>query len=143
MLSLESGANDGLGLPLVLVAIAVAGPWAAGETTTLILWEVFGAVAVGLALGWLGARALRAGEAHGATEPGPVLLFTLLLALLVLGLCGILDVSGVVGVFVAGLAFNRTSTGPEREGEEPVDDAVNRFLGTPRVRPVRGGAAVA
>lgn len=131
MLSLESGANDGLGLPLVLVALAVAGPWAAGETTTLILWEVFGAVAVGLALGWLGARALRAGEAHGATEPGPVLLFTLLLALLVLGLCGILDVSGVVGVFVAGLAFNRASTGTEREGEEPVDDAVNRFLVLP------------
>lgn len=131
ILSLESGANDGLALPLVLGAIGVAGPLTGGESFSRILWEVAGAALVGAALGWLGARALRLGEEHGATEPAPALLFTLVLALLVLGACGLLNVSGVLGVFVAGLVFNQVSTGPEREGEEPIDDAVNRFLVLP------------
>ncbi len=131
VLSLESGANDGLTLPFVLLALAIAGPLTGGEALLTSAWELAGAVVVGIALGWLGGRALRAGEAHGATETGPALLFTVVLALLVLGLCGLTHVNGILGVFVAGLAFNRTATDPERAGEAPIDDAVNRFLVLP------------
>ncbi|MEE6272857.1 cation:proton antiporter [Georgenia sp. MJ206] len=131
ILSIESGANDGLALPLVLVAVAVAGPLTAGAVAAEIAWQVLGAVVVGVVLGAVGGWGLQQGEAHGATEPAPALLFTLLLALGVLGVCGVLGVSGVLGVFVAGLAFNRVSTGPERAGEEPIDDAVNRFAVLP------------
>lgn len=54
VLSLESGANDGLALPLVLAAVAIAGPLTAGEAASESLWQVAGAVVVRLATGWLG-----------------------------------------------------------------------------------------
>jgi sodium/hydrogen antiporter len=131
VLSLESGANDGLALPLVLAAVAFAGPMSAGRAAAEVLWQVLGAVALGGFAGWLGGRALRAGEEHGATAHGPMLLFTVLLALLVLGLSGVLHLDGVLAAFVAGLAFNLTSTGGERTAEVEIDEAINRFAVLP------------
>ncbi|MGY1780608.1 cation:proton antiporter domain-containing protein [Geodermatophilus sp. SYSU D01036] len=131
ILSLESGANDGLALPLVLIAVAVAGPDGIGAALTESLWQVAGAVLLGVLLGWLGARALRAGEEHGSTDAGPRLLFTAVLAFAVLGAAGPLHVHGILAVFVAGLAFNAVATGPDRTDDVPIDEAVNRFLVLP------------
>lgn len=131
ILSLESGANDGLALAFVLAAVAVARPLPAERAVGDILWQVLGAVILGVLAGWLGGRALRAGEEHGATDHGPMLLFTVLLALLVLGLSGVLHLDGVLAAFVAGLAFNLTSTGGERTAEVEIDEAINRFAVLP------------
>lgn len=131
ILSLESGANDGLALAFVLAAVAVAGPITAERAAGDIVWQLLGAVALGILAGWLGGRALRAGEEHGATGHGPMLLFTVLLALLVLGLSGVLHLDGVLAAFVAGLAFNLTSTGGERTAEVEIDEAINRFAVLP------------
>ena len=131
VLSLESGANDGLALPLVLAAVAIAGTLTGGAAALESLWQVAGAVVVGLATGWLGGRALRAGEEHGSTDAGPLALFTAVLALMVLGLSGLIHVDGVLAVFVCGLAFNGAATGSERTSEVPIDEAVNRFLVLP------------
>ncbi|WP_460796152.1 cation:proton antiporter domain-containing protein [Nocardioides pacificus] len=131
ILSLESGANDGLALPLVLAALAVAGPLTAGRAITESLWQVIGAVVVGAALGWVGGQALRRGEAHGATAHGPALLFTVVLALAILGASGLLRTDGVLAVFVGGLAFNMVATGHERTLELSFDEAVNRFAVLP------------
>lgn len=60
-----------------------------------------------------------------------MLLFTVLLALLVLGLSGVLHLDGVLAAFVAGLAFNLTSTGSERTADLEIDEAVNRFAVLP------------
>ena len=60
-----------------------------------------------------------------------MLLFTIVLALLVLGLSGVLHLDGVLAAFVAGLAFNLTSTGAERTAEVEIDEAVNRFAVLP------------
>ncbi|MGY1755034.1 cation:proton antiporter domain-containing protein [Blastococcus sp. SYSU D01042] len=131
ILSLESGANDGLALPLVLLAIAVAGPLTTGAAVLESSWQVAGAVVVGTLLGWLGGRALRAGEEHGSTDHGPLALFTVVLAFTVLGLSGVLHVDGILAVFVCGLAFNLVATGSDRTTDAPVDEAVNRFLVLP------------
>lgn len=131
ILSLESGANDGLALPLVLAAVAFAAPMTAEQAVSEALWQVLGAVALGVAAGWLGGRALRVGEEHGATAHGPMLMFTVLLALLVLGLSGVLHLDGVLAAFVAGLAFNLTSTGSERTADLEIDETVNRFAVLP------------
>lgn len=131
LLSLESGANDGLALPLVLVALAVAGAAGAGETVWESLWQVGAAVVVGVVAGWLGGRALRAGEEHGATEPTPELFLTVLLALGVLGAAVLARADGVLAVFVSGLAFNLVGTGTERRRSMAVDDGINRFLVLP------------
>lgn len=131
LLSLESGANDGLALPLVLAALAVAGAAGGGATALEAAWQVLAAVAIGVALGWLGGRALRAGEDHGAAEPTPALFFTLLLALGVLGTAEVARADGVLAVFVAGLTFNLVSTGAERGGAVATDEGINRFLVLP------------
>ncbi|MCF6507406.1 sodium:proton exchanger [Blastococcus sp. MG754426] len=131
LLSLESGANDGLALPLVLVAVAVAGPLTVGEALLESLWQVVGAVLIGVLLGWLGGRALRAGADHGSADPGPELVFTVVLAFAVLGLAGLAHVDGILAVFVCGLAFNAVSTGRERTADVRIDEAVNRFVVLP------------
>lgn len=131
ILSLESGANDGLALPLVLAAVAIAGPLTGGDAALESLWQVAGAVVVGVAFGWLAGRALRLGEEHGATDPGPLALFTAVLAFAVLGLSGIIAVDGILAVFVCGLAFNVVASGSDRTTDVPIDEAVNRFLVLP------------
>ncbi len=131
VLSLESGANDGLALPLVLLAVALAGPLTGGAALRESLWQVTGAVVVGATVGWLGGRALRAGEEHGSTDSGPLALFTAVMAFTVLGLSGVIRVDGVLAVFVCGLAFNLVATGSERTTDAPIDEAINRFLVIP------------
>lgn len=131
ILSLESGANDGLALPLVLAAVAVAGGMGTGTAVLESLWQVAGAVLMGAGSGWAGGRALRWGEKYGATDPAPALFFTVVLALGILGVAGLIRVDGVLAVFVGGLAFNGTGTGSERAAEVPIDEAINRFAVLP------------
>lgn len=128
VLSIESGANDGLALPLVLLALAVAGPLTGPDVAAEMAWQILGAAAVGVVVGWAGGQALRLGDEYGATSPGPMLLFTVVLALAVMGVSGLLQVDGVLAVFVAGLAFNYVSTVHERTAEVTIDEAVNRFV---------------
>jgi sodium/hydrogen antiporter len=131
LLSLESGANDGLALPLVLVAIAVAGPLTGTHAALETAWQVLGAIVFGVVAGAAAGKALHFGEEHGATEHGPILLFTIVLALLVLGVSGLLELDGVLAVFAAGLAFNLVSAGSERRMEVSIDEVVNRFATLP------------
>lgn len=131
LLSLESGANDGLALPLVLGAIAIAGGLSAGAAVRESLWQVFGAVAVGAAMGWAGGLALKWGDRYGATASAPALFFTVVLALGILGVAGLLHTDGVLAVFVGGLVFNMVGTGRERAAEVSIDEAVNRFAVLP------------
>lgn len=131
LLSLESGSNDGLALPLVLVAMALAGPLSAGSAIAESLWQVGGGVVLGAGVGWLGGKALRLGARHGATASAPALFFTVVLALGIVGAAGLVRVDGVLAVFVGGLAFNFVGTGSERASEVPIDEAVNRFAVLP------------
>ncbi|KUH94765.1 sodium:proton exchanger [Mycolicibacterium acapulense] len=131
LLSLESGANDGLALPLVLAAIALAGGMDAGAAVRESLWQVFGAVAVGVAMGWAGGKALKWGDEYGATDTAPALFFTVVLALGILGVSGLLHTDGVLAVFVGGLVFNVVGTGGERAAEVSIDEAINRFAVLP------------
>ncbi|EYT64301.1 sodium:proton exchanger [Dietzia sp. UCD-THP] len=131
LLSLESGANDGLALPLVLFALAVATPLTAGQAAVEIGWQILGALLLGVLAGVAAAKALHLSERHDAVESGPILMFTLLLALLVLGCSGLLGVNGVFAAFVSGLAFNLTSAGNERRVEVEIDEAINQFAVLP------------
>lgn len=131
VLSLESGANDGLALPIVLGAIAVAGGVTAGHAALTSLWEVFGALAVGAIMGYLGGRALQWGEERGATASAPALFFTVVLALGILGVAGLAETDGILAVFVGGLVFNAVGTGRDRTAEVPIDEAINRFAVLP------------
>lgn len=131
LLSLESGANDGLAMPLVLLALVVAGAFTGTNALLESTWQLLGALVIGILVGIVAAKALQKAEAHGDTEDGPILLYTILLALLVLGVSGLLSTNGVLGAFVAGLAFNVVSSGHDRRTEVQIDEVVNQFAVLP------------
>ncbi|WP_219416213.1 cation:proton antiporter domain-containing protein [Pseudonocardia nigra] len=131
VLSLESGANDGLAFPLVLAALAVAAPLGAGAATGEAVYAVLGAVVLGGGLGWLGARALAYAESRREAERTPTLLFTVFLALAVLGASGLFRLDGVLAAFAAGIAFNLAGKGDERARDAGLNESVNRMAALP------------
>ncbi|WP_432537770.1 cation:proton antiporter domain-containing protein [Kineococcus arenarius] len=132
LLTVESGANDGLALPLVALALAAVLP---GETlggaVASLLQEVLVGTAVGLLAGWLAGRGLHLAQGRGALGEGPRLVFTLLLAVAVLGVARVLGGDGVLAAFVAGLAYNRLVPDSDRSPQDAVDEAVNRYAVLP------------
>ena len=127
----ESGANDGLALPLVGVAVAVVVPLTGPvESAGRLLWEVLGGVLLGAALGAAAGKSMEAAT-RWRGGGGPSLIFTLLLAVTVLGAARLIGAGGVLAVFVAGLAYNHTVRREERNPQQNIDEAVNRYLGLP------------
>ncbi|MBW3639628.1 MAG: cation:proton antiporter, partial [Actinobacteria bacterium] len=132
VLTEESGANDGLALPLVLLALApVLGKAAGGEAVTATYQVLVGAI-VGALLGYVTARVVRSVEAHKDIGPPSDLVVTLVLAITVLGAARVLKSDGVLAVFVAGLAYN--ARGRQRRARA-AGDARRRRQPLPR-RPV-------
>ncbi len=134
-LSAESGANDGLAYPLVLLPLLVL-ERPMGEVLThwlarTLLWEVGGAVVAGALLGHAAGRLLRWAETHQGVERTSHLAYTLALSLAVLGGAKLLGTDGILAVFVAGLAFDGVVSSRERREEENVQEAVNRFFTLP------------
>lgn len=130
-LSTESGANDGLALPLVLLALAPL----TGSTLPSALLHGLGSVAVGVVLGGLLGTAagllLNRMDAEGDIEHSAYLVFTLALGLMVLGGVQLAGGNGVLAVFVAGLAYNLRLDRAERQGEQEIEEGVNRLLVLP------------
>lgn len=132
VLTAESGANDGLGLPLVVVGLAVVLPEpTAGAAVGEVVRQVVLAVVVGVALGTAGGRLAQRAERRGTLEGGPRLVLTLLLAVAVLGVTRVAGADGVLAVFVAGVAYNRVVPTSDREPQDSLDEAVNRYAVLP------------
>jgi NhaP-type Na+/H+ or K+/H+ antiporter len=132
LLTAESGANDGLALPLVGSAIAVvltsSGP---GAVAVRLAWEVLGGTLIGASAGALAGLVLRAAVREQDLDKGAELVFTLLLAVAVLGVARLVATGGVLAVFVAGLAYNRAIGPGERGQQAGIDEAVNRYAVLP------------
>jgi len=133
-LLIESGVNDGLALPFVLLAglmLTLPREEALSEWVVDAGLEVAVAVAGGLLLGWtcgkVAERAFRAGE----IEHVHLLGLGLALSLLVLGAVRLAGGSGVLGVFVASLAFSLVLEGRVRKELEQVQESVTRFFVLP------------
>lgn len=125
LVSIESGANDGLASPLVVIGIvAITGrSWESGLGEIALLLGV--AVAVGLILGDAAGRLLTWAERHRDIEHSAFLAFALSLTAFVLGVVGLLGGEGILGVFVAGLAYNHRLTRSELSEEWEVQEAIN------------------
>jgi NhaP-type Na+/H+ or K+/H+ antiporter len=101
LLNVESGVNDGLALPVVLVLLAVLG----GESITAgeVGAELAGGVAVGIVVPWLAVRLeasrfLKADEGHRA-------LIVVAVGLLVFALCDVLHANLFLAAFAAGVTL--------------------------------------
>ncbi|WP_435741885.1 cation:proton antiporter domain-containing protein [Nocardioides sp. SYSU DS0663] len=131
LLSWESGANDGLALPLVVAALALMPHLGGGAATTEILRAVLGGLLLGVVVGEIASRAINAGEEHGAANGTPIVVFTLVLAIGVLAAARLLHVGSVLAVFVTGMVINLRTRGDDRIRALTFDEALNRFAGLP------------
>lgn len=132
ILSVESGLNDGLALPVVALAIAVVLPGGSpADQVGRIAYEVLVAALIGGALGALAGWGTRWATRHHDLEKAPDLLVTVLLAVAVLGVGRSLQTDGILAVFVAGSVYNLMISGEERTPQEDTDEAVNRYLSLP------------
>lgn len=132
LLTVESGANDGLALPIVGLAIAMVLP----HTTALdsagrMAWEVLGATAIGIGAGALAGIGHNLATKDRDLARGPALLYTLLLAVAVLGISRLAHTDGILAAFLAGLAYNWYTSDRDRESESTIDEAVNRYAVLP------------
>jgi sodium/hydrogen antiporter len=127
IISLESGANDAVALPLVTLgsALLLGTPLTAWGLVTL--WETVAAVPLGVAVGWAAGRLVRREHEHDQMEAAAFLFFTVMLALFVLGIAELARTNGLLAVFTAGLAYNSVVSSSEREPEETIEEGVNRF----------------
>ena len=104
-INVESGLNDGLAVPVLLLSFAVIESEAGtsvGEATFLLLTQVGIGVLGGIALGWLGARLIGAGTDAGWMSPLHQKIAAASLALGGFALVQLLGGSGFVAVFIAG-----------------------------------------
>ena len=140
LISAESGANDGLSYPFLLLAIlmlernsdnsraiATLSHW----FTHVVLWEVGMAIIFGAFLGYAAGRLLEWAEQKNTIEEQSFLGYTIALSITVLGAAKLIATDGVLAVFIAGLAFNYAVKAQERAEEENVQEAINRFFNLP------------
>jgi sodium/hydrogen antiporter len=134
-ISFDSGANDGLGylfvfLPLLLLTRSADAALHHFLLHTL-LWQVVVATLIGLAIGFGGAKLLRAAEARDLIESDWRLVYTVALSLLAVGVGRLLGSDELLLAFAAGAAFVQVISSEDREHEELGQEAVNRFFAFP------------
>lgn len=113
-LTVESGLNDGLALPLILLFASITADAAgAGERS----WLLFGAMqliigpAVGATMGWIGGKMLLAASDRGYTSPPFEGIGALGLAAASYLAADIAGGNGFISAFTAGLLFGNTVKG--------------------------------
>jgi sodium/hydrogen antiporter len=134
-ISAESGFNDGLALPFVVLPVLVLteppgevlGHWL---TLTLLLEIVAGAALAAL-MGYLAGKTLRWAERKETMERTSLLTVSLALSLTVLGITELLHLNGVLAAFVAGIVFNFAGSSDAKESQEEVQEAISRFFDLP------------
>ncbi|WP_164702420.1 cation:proton antiporter [Modestobacter sp. KNN46-3] len=131
LLSEESGANDGLALPLVLLGIALVLADSLGHAALDGLYQVVVGIVIGIVAGLVAGRAMSFAMSRSDVDEGPSLVFTLVLAVAVLGIARIANSDGVLAVFVAGLAYNFAVAQDEVGPQNTIDEGVNRYLVLP------------
>ena len=128
-LNVESGLNDGLCVPLLLIALAFASVEGGGETepVRLVLEEIGFGVAGGLVAGVLGALALRVGRQRGWIASAWAPLVPLAATGMAYGLATVLHGSGLIAAFTAGLAFGTIASAKEQEAAELIETIGDGF----------------
>jgi NhaP-type Na+/H+ or K+/H+ antiporter len=115
-LNVESGLNDGIALPVVLVLASLAGAVEHGSNDAAY-WLRFAALAVtlgplvGATVGFLGGRIMTWGTERGWVSAPFERIAALGLALLAFGLAELVGGNGFISAFVAGLTLGNSARG--------------------------------
>ena len=134
-ISAESGFNDGLALPFVVLPVLVLteppGEVLSHWLTHTILLEITAGAAVAAVMGYAAGKTLRWAEAHETMERTSLLTISLALSLTVLGVTELLHLNGVLAAFVAGVVFNWAGSSDAKESQEDIQEAISRFFDLP------------
>ena len=134
-ISAESGWNDGLALPFVMLPLLVIteppGEALSHWLTVVLLWEVAAGAALAALIGYAAGKTLRWAEATEVLERTSLLTVSLALSLTVLGVTELLGMNGVLAAFVAGVVFNFAGSSDAKEQQEDVQEAITRFFDLP------------
>ncbi|MEB3358533.1 MAG: cation:proton antiporter [Synechococcales bacterium] len=143
IISAESGSNDGLAYPFVLLCILIlehaSGQLPAVNTgglllhwfTRVVLGEVGGAIIFGGLAGYAAGQLLKWAERKKMIENSSFIAYSLALSITILGAAKLLGTDGVLAVFIAGLFFGDVVGGQQRSQEDNVQEAINRFFTLP------------
>ncbi len=134
-ISSESGFNDGLALPFVVLPVLVLteppgevlGHW----LTHTVLLEIAAGAALAALIGYLAGKTLRWAERKETMEHSSLLTISLALSLTVLGVTELLHLNGVLAAFVAGIVFNFAGSSDAKESQEEIQEAISRFFDLP------------
>jgi NhaP-type Na+/H+ or K+/H+ antiporter len=118
-INVESGLNDGLALPFVLVAAIMAVPLASARPEAVpdhVGWFTFLQITlgplVGVALGWAAARLLDRAVSHQLATPVSQGLYFLTVAFLAYFTAEVVGGNGFIAAFVGGLTFGNALRAP-------------------------------
>ncbi len=112
-LNVESGLNDGIALPPLTIALALAG--AATEVESAAFWfrfalqQVLLAAVVGVLIGYLGGKAVEVATRTGWMTPTFERLAALGISVAAFGVAAQVDGSGFIAAFVAGLTLGNAA----------------------------------
>jgi len=134
-ISSESGFNDGLALPFVVLPVLVLteppgevlGHW----LTHTVLIEIVAGTGLAALMGFLAGKTLRWAVRKETMERTSLLTISLALSLTVLGVTELLHLNGVLAAFVAGIVFNFAGSSDAKESQEEIQEAISRFFDLP------------
>ena len=132
----ESGSNDGLAFPLVMLPLLlIAGPSAEAAigtwTLKTLLLGLVATVALGGVIGYAVAKLVHWATDGGEKVEASLLTMTVALSLLVSGIVDLYHGAGILAVFVAGLVFDRVYVEADQVHAERVQQSFRRFLELP------------
>ena len=107
-ISVESGLNDGIALPPILIVMALLGAEAGdheGAWLGFVIKQVTLGPVVGLAVGWIGGMLMQKMSEKGWTEETFQRLSALPMAILAFAFAESVEGNGFIAAFVAGLGF--------------------------------------
>ncbi|WP_419729646.1 cation:proton antiporter [Lichenicola sp.] len=135
----ESGINDGLAQPFVMIPLFIILALRPGDhghgigdwLLHVLVIEVGSAVVLGAAAGYGACLCMRRAARHPDTERSSLLTIALALALATLAGLQAIGGNGVLGAFVAGAVLNESFSTEHEEHQEHFNEAVARFFDLP------------
>jgi len=134
LINSESAANDGLGLPFVLLPLALlTGDHASygAFAAEVILWKVGGALVIGVSIGVACGLLISRVLAESWTSRNAIIGLSVALVFLLLGLGKLVSFDGILAVFGAGAALNLTMKAESEASSQAFDESIKRLFEQP------------
>ena len=131
----ESGLNDGLGYPFVLLPILLlsmpTGKALLQWSIRVVLLQVGGAALIGFSIGYIAGILLKWARRKETITQGPLLAYIIALALVTLSTIKLMGSDGILAVFVATLAFGIPIAEKDRSNAIKTAETVEEFFNLP------------